>query len=40
MISESFVILQISYFESPLGYNIVDWFGDEVQKLEKIELVF
>ena len=28
-------VLQNSYYKSPLGYNNVDWFVDEVIKLEK-----
>ena len=27
-------ILRSGYFKSPLGYNIVDWFVDEVRNLE------
>ena len=32
-------VLKNGYDESPLGYNIVDWFVDEVMKLE-IEMNF
>ena len=28
-------VLQSSYYESPLGYIIVDWYVNEVIKLEK-----
>ena len=31
-------ILQSSYYEPPLGYNNVDWFVNEVKKLEKRRL--
>ena len=33
-------VLQSSYYKSPLGYNNVDWFVDEVIILEKIALHF
>ena len=33
-------VLQNSYYKSPLGYAIVDWFVDEVIKLEKKMSVF
>ena len=32
--SELNSVLQSGYYESPLGYNNVDWFVDEVLKLE------
>ena len=28
-------VLRSDYYKSPLGYNIVDWFVNEVVKLEK-----
>ena len=37
--SELDVVLKNDYFESPLGYNTVDWFLDEVIKLE-IKIAF
>ena len=39
--SEIDYILQSGYYESPLGYNNVDWFVNEVIKLEnKINFYF
>ena len=35
MVSELDKILQSGYYESPLGYDNVDWFVYEVIKLEK-----
>ena len=35
IVSELDIILESGYYESPLGYNIVDWFVEEVIKLEK-----
>ena len=34
IISEKEDFLESSYYESPLGYNNVDWFVNEVLKLE------
>ena len=34
IISELDDVLKIGYYRSPLGYNDVDWFVDEVIKLE------
>ena len=28
-------ILKSAYYKSPLGYNNVDWFVDEVKKIQK-----
>ena len=33
--SELIDVLKSGYHESPLGYNNVDWFVDEVKNLEK-----
>ena len=35
IVSELEDVLKRGYYESPLGYNIVDWFAKEVKKLEK-----
>ena len=35
IISELEDVLESGYYESPLGYNYVDWFVKEVIKLEK-----
>ena len=34
MVSELEDILKSGYYKSPLGYNNVDWFVNEVRKLE------
>ena len=34
VVSEMNIILQSGYYESPLGYDNVDWLADEVIKLE------
>ena len=33
IISELENVLKSGYYESPLGYNIVDWFVDEAKKI-------
>ena len=33
-------VLKSGYYKSPLGYDNVDWFVDEVIKLEKNGLLF
>ena len=35
IISELEDVLENGYYKSPLGYNNVDWFVNEVRKLEK-----
>ena len=41
MESELEDVLQSSYYKSPLGYNNIDWFVNEVIKLEnKMALSF
>ena len=39
IISELDNVLKIGYYESPLGYDNVDWFVEEVIKLE-IKMIF
>ena len=39
IVSEQNNVLESGYFESPLGYNIVDWFAHEAIKLES-KMVF
>ena len=33
-------VLERGFYESPLGYNIIDWFMDEVLQLEKNGILF
>ena len=40
IVSELDDFLKRGHYESPLGYNIVDWFVNEVIKLEKIDFLF
>ena len=35
IVSELDLVSKKGYYESPLGYDNVDWFADEVIKLEK-----
>ena len=32
-------VLQGGYYESPLGYDNVDWFVNEVKKFKKMKLL-